>query len=53
MQVSTCPRVWDSVGLRVVTLSYPLKTSHERSQLFEGIPFPDRAGFQIAFTRSI
>jgi len=52
MQVSTCPGVWDSVGLRVVMLSYPLKTSLENGQLFGDLPCAVRAGFQVALTRS-
>jgi len=39
------------VGLRAVMLHYPLKTSHEKGQLFGGIPCTDRAGFHVAFTR--
>jgi len=45
------PLVWDSVGLRAVTPSYPLKTSLEKDQLFGGIPCTGRAGFHVAFTR--
>ena len=43
--------VFPDVGLRVVTLSYPLKTSLEKGQWFRGIPCAVRAGFQVALTR--
>ena len=53
MQVNAHPW-WGSVGLRAVTLPYPLKTSHEKGQfkLFRGIPCSVRADFHVAFTRS-
>jgi len=53
MQVNAHPW-WGSVGLRAVTLPYPLKTSHEKGQfkLFGGIPCSVRADFHVAFTRS-
>ena len=45
------PLVWGSVGLRVVTLSYPLKTSLENGTLSGGVPYTVRAGLEVSGIR--
>ena len=39
------------MGLRVVTLSYPLKTSLENGTLFGGVPCTVRAGLEVSGIR--